>query len=618
MNNLKLTFRPGIDRESTDYGNSGGWYACDKVRFRNGYPEKIGGWVKFTTEAMQGTGRSLFAWSTLTSARFYGVGTNLKYYQIQGTQPVDITPIRRSVTLGTDPFTTGASGSSTITVDDTAHGAVLNDFVTFSGATGFDGIPAGELNIEHQITSIIDVDSYTIEVTSTASAGSVSGGGASVDADYQINVGLDTTVLGDGWGTGGWGEGGWGEASGSLTVSDRLRLWHQDNFGEDLLFNVQDGDIFIKKGADSPATRGTELSAEPGAVDVPVVARQIMVSDIDRHTIAFGCNDIVSSDQDPLLVRWSQQQSNINWLISTTTTAGSFRINRGSKIIRAIETQNEILVFTDVSLHSVRYLGPPFTFGQTRIGVNVSLLAPNAVVTNGSQAFWMGRGVFYVYDGLIRAMDCKINDFVFNQINENQLEKIFTGINRLDDEVFWFIPTGTDENDFYVVYNYLQDIWYYGTIDRTAWIDSHFESTPLAVSPDGFVYLHENGADDGSTMPVTAIEAHIESSNFELGEGDRFMYIRRHIPDINFRNSTASLPEVTVTLSARSYQGENYVDSVNGAIVQTSVIPVDTYTTKNDIRLRGRAIQYRIESTETGVQWRQGVPRLEIRPDGRR
>lgn len=619
LKNLKLSFRPGINRESTDYGNTGSWFDCDKVRFRDGYPEKIGGWVRFTVEAVIGTGRSLFGWSTLSSAVYYGVGTNLKYYQLAGGLPYDITPLRRTVTLGADPFTTGASGSSTITVTDIANGAVAGDFVTFSGATGFDGILAADLNGEQEIVEIIDSDTYTFTVSSTAVAGGVSGGGAVVEAEYQVNTGLDRTVLGDGWGTGTWGDGGWGEPSEDLTDSDRLRIWYQDNFGEDLLFNVRDAGIYIKKGVQDPATRGTLLSDEIGAVDVPTTCRQVLVSDVDRHVLAFGCNGAFSSIRDPLLIRWSDQESAVNWDVAdTTTTAGSLRIDRGSEILRAIETQNETLVFTDTSLHSIRYVGPPFTFGQTRLGVNISLISPNAVATNGSQAYWMGQGVFYVYDGLIQQLDCEIEDFVFSRINNSQLEKICTGLNRREGEVTWFIPTTTSENDFYVTYNYKYKIWYYGTLGRTAWIDSRFETTPLAVSPDGFVYQHEIGADDGSTMPVTPISAYIESSDFEIGDGDQFIYMRRHIPDVTFRNSSNAMPAITVTLSARNYPGAAPYNSVSADVTQTATVPVTQSTQKNDIRLRGRSFQYRIDSSDVGVEWRIGSPRIEIGTDGRR
>lgn len=618
---FRLTLRPGINREATAYANSGGWFDCNLVRFRQGFPEIFGGWQRFTSEAMLGTGRNIWPWVSLAGERFYAIGTNLKYYQIRGGVPIDVTPIRRTQTLGTDPIEIISNdGTDTLVrLTDNNHGAFVNDYVTFSGVVGpIGGLDASVFNAEHQIIDIIDDNEYEIEVTGVGSP--ATGGGNAVEAAYQVNTGLNDTVLGAGWGTDSWNSGAWGEASDDLTVADRLRIWHEDNFGEDLIFNIRDGAIFYKDLSTGITARGVELQSVPGANEVPVIGRQVLVSDVDRHVLLFGTNPVNSTVQDPLLVRWSDQEDPFNWEITTTTTAGELRIESGSEIIRAIESRGEILVFTDATVHSLRFVGDPDVFGQTRIGTNVSLIGPNAVTTDGVSVFWMSRGGFYRHTGQIQELRCDIKDFVFENVNISQSGKIASGINRLHSEVIWFMPwQQAEENNFYVVYNYELDIWYYGFIPRTAWVDARYESTPLAVSPDGFLYAHEVGVNDNSQVPPVPLNAYLESSDMELGTGDEFIYIRRLLPDITFVGSTAPDPRVTIQMEVRNYQGDEYADQERPDIARVTAGPPEQYNgVIDDVRMRGRYMRYRIESNQLGVRWRSGIPKLQVQPDGRR
>jgi len=618
----KLQFKPGINREGTNYSNSGGWFDCDKIRFREGFPENIGGWVKLTDSAFLGIARSIHPWSALDGNQLYGMGTHLKYYIVEGGATIDITPIRRTVTLGVDPITTDAAGSAVLIITDTNHGAAKEDFVTLSGATGpIDDIPVSEINVEHQITELVDANTYQITVTTTATAGSVSGGGAAVVAEYQINTGLNTTIIGLGWGADPWGAGGWGDAAITTTVGTKLRLWSEDNFGEDLIICPRDGSIYLfdTSVGISSTNRADEISGIAGQVDAPTVAREVMVSNNDRHVIAFGTNDVGSAVQDLLLIRWADQEDNLNWEQLTTTTAGTLRLNTGSEIITAREVRDEILVWTDASLHSMRFLGPPFTFGQRLVAPNTSLVGPNAVIAFDDFTAWMGVDQFYIYSGRVAPLHCTVEDFVFKRLNRGQLQKVYAGTNQNEAEIIWLYPsTASEEVDSYVIYNYEQNIWYYGTIVRTAWQDRYFEETPIAAGDDGFVYIHENGCDDGSTTPATAINAFVESSDFEIGEGYHFSFIRRLLPDITFDGSVADMPQATVTITPREFLGTTYDTGDASAITRSATVPVEQFNDQFHIRLRGREIKYRVESNQLGVFWRQGIPRLDIRPDGRR
>ena len=618
---LKLTLRPGINREATAYSNTGGWYDCNLVRFRQGFPESFGGWQRFTRDVMEGTARSVFAWTSLSGEQLYAVGTNLKYYVVRGGAPVNVTPIRRTQMLGNDPLTVlDNDGVNTrVQINDPIHGAFLNDFVILSGVAGtVGGLDAAVFNVEHQIAEIVDPDNVIIVVPGTGTT--ASGGGNAIQAQYEANTGLNSTVLGAGWGTDAWGAGGWGEISEDLTIADRLRIWHEDNFGEDLIFNVRDGGIYYKDLSTGVAARGIELQTHPQANQVPVVAKQVLVSDVDRHVFLFGTNPVQSTVQDPLLLRWSDQENPFDWEITTTTTSGELRIESGSEIIRAIESRGEILVFTDSTVHSLRFVGAPDVFGQIRVGTNTSIIGPNAVTTDGVSVFWMGRGSFYRYTGQVQELRCDVKDFVFQNVNETQGDKIFAGINRLHSEVLWFMPfQGAQENNFYVAYNYALDIWYYGFMPRTTWLDSRFEPNPLSAGPDGYLYAHEVGASDTSTVPPTPINSYIESSDIELDTGDDFMFVRRMLPDITFDGSTSADPRVTVQLEARNYQGELYNTQKSPRVSRIAVGPPEQFNgLRNNVRLRGRYVRYRIENNDVGVRWRSGITKLQVQADGKR
>mgnify|MGYP003624207137 CR=1 FL=1 len=703
----KLQFRPGVNRETTSYSNEGGWFDMDKVRFRFGYPEKIGGWIKSSVSTFLGTCRALHPWVALDGTNYLGVGTHLKYYINQGGAYNDITPIRLVTSAGDLTFSasantlaaaatatvttltlTSSSGfptsgrikinneiityaalngnnltgcvrgvsdtiaaahsssdavlCATIVVADSAHGALENDFVTFSGSASLGGnLTAAIINQEYQITTIVSVNSYQVEARITESISSITesyglnqtyvfastsdsnNGGSSVVGAYQINTGLDTTIVGNGWNAGGWSRGTWGSAADLTTSGDTLRIWSHDNFGEDLIINVRDADIFYwDKSASSENTfdRAVELASISGANKAPVIAKQIIVSDIDRHVIAFGCDSETNPGvQDPLLIRFSDQENILEWQSLKTNTAGDLRIGSGSKIITAVETRQQVLVFTDVSLHAMQYLGPPFTFGINSISEGITIASPLSAIAVEDNVFWMGAEEFYVYGGTVQRLPCSVRDYVFSNINNGQLEKVTVGVNSAFSEVTWFYPSASsEENDSYVTYNYAQKIWYYGTMSRTVWLDRGVNIDPIAASPDHFLYLQEIGFDDGSTSPATAISSYIESSQMDLGDGEQFAFMRRLIPDITFRNSTASIPSATMTLKVRNFPGGEYLDSNSNSITKTASVPVEQYTEQVFVRLRGRSFAFRIASEDTGVAWRLGSPRVDIRPDGRR
>lgn len=623
---IKIQFRPGVNRETTDYANTGGWYDINLARWVSQSPQSMGGWQRFTSAPVLGTMRSLFPWSTLDGQRYYATGTNLKYYVIRGNEPVDVTPIRRTVTLAADPFQTSGAGSTTIIVTDVFNESVANDFVTFSGATGpISGIPASEFNIEHQIISIIDDDHYTITVTTPAAAGGVNGGGAAVVAEYQINVGLDTTVLGNGWGTGPYGIGGWGEGSDTNVVTDQLRLWTEDNFGEDLLFNPRDGGIYFKDMSANVADRAVNITSLSASGNIPIIARQVLVSDNDRHVLAFGTNTIGTAIQDRLLVRWSASENLTDWTPDTINTAGSLRFDGGSEFLKAVETTTETLVFTDITLHSMRFIGPPYTFGQTRIGTNVQLIGPNAVTSTGAITAWMANGLFQIYDGVVRDLPCDVRSYVFGILNTTQSGKIVAGVNRQFKEIIWLMPVnGSEENNFYVICN-VEDtsnpIWYYGDYNsagRTSWIDAWFETTPLAGAPDGYIYAHEIGATDGSDGGQIMLNSYLKSSVFELGNGENFMLVSRLIPDVEFVDSTTTTPQVTFTFEKRDYPGSAFVTGPTAPVDRTVAIPIEQYTPKVDRRFRTRSVQFGIATTSVGTRWQLGAPRLYANPDGQR
>lgn len=614
-----LRFNPGINRELTSFANEGGWVDGDKIRFRAAFPETIGGWSQFNGIPFLGTARSLHPWSTLSGKQLLGFGTESKYYLMEGSEPLDITPLRLTTTAGTTSFS-ATSGSSTIVVSHLLHGALLNAFVTFSGAVTLGGaITDVVLNAEHQITRIIDTNSYEIVVSATATAGDIGDGGALTVAAYQLNPGLSTVTFGTGWGTGAWSRGTWGSSATTSVATGQLAIWSQDNFGEDLIFNVRDGGIYYWDASLGTSSRGINISDLPGSFSAPTIARTVLVSERDRHTIAFGCDpEFDPGVQDPLIIRFSDQENVLEWRSLETTTAGELRIGTGSGIVTALQTKQQIVIFTDISVHTMQFIGAPFTFGLSEVSTNISIVGPNAAVAAGDSVFWMGAGEFYAYSGQVQQVDCTVKEYVFSDINVAQLEKVAAGHNAAFSEIWWFYPSAaSQENDKYVVFNYAQGIWYYGTLARSAWVDKGSYKYPLAADPSGTIFYHEFGLDDGSENPPIAINAYIESSAVDLSEGDQFMFASRLLPDITFRSSGFT-PLATFTIKAKNFPGGSLFGDDATITLRTAVVPVEQFTTQTYVRIRGRAMALRVESNQIGTSWRLGVPRLDIRTDGRR
>jgi hypothetical protein len=616
----KFVFRPGINRETTAYANEGGWWDGNLVRFRAGKPESIGGWTRYTRAQMLGTGRSLLTWTALDGTIYTGCGTNLKYYVVRGGSLSDITPLRETTTSGAVTFA-ATNGSSVITVSDTSNGVLLGDFVTFSGAASLGGnVTAGILNAEHRVTRVVDANTYEITVSVTANASDIGNGGASVIGAYQINIGLDTSVFGTGWGTGAWSRGTWGSGSTTTVPGAQLRIWSQDNYGEDLIICVQDGGIYYWDKSLGLASRAVALEDLAGAQAAPTVAKTVIVSERDRHVIAFGCDpEATPGVQDPLVIRFSDQENPAEWRTLPTTTAGELRIGTGSEIIGAIQTKQQVIIFTDVSVHAMQYIGDPFTFGLQEVSSSISLISPNAMVAVGDVVYWMGKNEFYAYDGAVVQIPCDVKEYVFSGMNIQQQLKVYAGHSSSFSEVWWFYPSSSSqENDSYVVYNYEQRVWYYGTLPRTSWQDRNVLSFPLAVSPDGYIYYQESGLNDGSANPPVALAPYIESSVVDMGEGDQFMFATRVIPDITFRNSTNDTPTATLTIKARNFPGGAYFASDSDPITKTASLPVEQFTNELYVRLRGRSMSLRIESNQLNTAWRLGDPRLDMRTDGRK
>jgi len=616
----KLVFNPGINRETTAYANEGGWWDGNLVRFRAGKPETIGGWTRFTSAPSLGTGRAIMTWTTLNGTVYSALGTNLKYYVVQGSTLRDITPIRATTAAGGVTFA-ATNGSAVLTVTDVAHGAVTHDFVTFSGAASLGGlVTATVLNAEHQITTILSPDSYQITLSVTANASDTGDGGASVVGAYQINTGLDTSVYGTGWGTGPWSRGTWGSSFSTSDSSAQLRIWSHDNYGEDLLFCVRGGGIYYWDASTGLAVRGVALSSLAGSNKAPTVATSILVSERDRHVIAFGCDpEATPGVQDPLTIRFSDQENLLEWETTSTTTAGELRIGTGSGIISAVQTKQQIIVFTDASLHAMQYVGDPFTFGVQEVSTSVSIMGPNAAVAVGDAVYWMGRSEFYVYDGAVAQIPCDVKEYVFNGLNDSQGLKVYAGHVSAFSEIWWLYPsTESQENDRYVIYNYEQRIWYYGAMPRTAWVDRGIRGNPMAVSPDGYIYYQESGLNDGSSVPSLPLNAYVESSAVDMGEGDAFMFATRIIPDMTFRNSTSANPAVTLIIKARNFPGGAYFGQEDDPVTKTATLPVEQFTTQLYTRLRGRSLSLRIESNLLDVAWRLGDPRIDVRSDGRK
>lgn len=759
----KIQFRPGINKETTSYSNENGWFDSDLIRFRKGYPEKMGGWTKLSSSTILGVPRSLHTWAALDGSKYMGVGTESKFYIEEGGGYNDITPLRTTTTLGTNPFTTGSSGTGTVTVTAPSHGAVDGDFVTFSGATTTDGITAAQLNLEFEIT-LIDQNSYTISTAGSASSGSTAGGGSSVSAAYQINTGLNTVVSGTGFGAGQWGgtvtsfsqttlagggindsvtsitltsatdfqtasttisadvtltsttitvasatnlpekgtikinsenikfgnrsgttlsdlsraqDGttkathtsgdtvtyvgviliedelilytgkstntlnagvvrgargtsaaahsagvnvseahdfvGWGEsASTSATSGSNIRLWSQDNWGEDVAMAVFDGTPYYWDKTLGLSARATDLASQTGASDAPTITRRIMVSGADRHLVCFGCNPINETDQDLLMVRWSSQGSFVDWTPTATNTAGSNRISSGSEIVSAQKTRQEMLIWTDTSLHAMRFTGPPFTFSFSMLANNISIIGPNAVAAIGDRIFWMDRENFYAYAGSIQVVPCTVLRYIFDDINLDQSFKFFAAPNKMFDEVFWFyVSSGQTEIDRYVKFNFTGNTWDIGTLSRTAWVDTGIHDNPRGagdVSSTNYIYVHENGEDDDGS----AMTSYIQSSDFDLApDGEQYMFMSRLIPDISITDSSAdSSGSVNYIIKTRNYPGDSYTTNSTNSVTPT--------TQQSFLRARARQAALRVESSTTDIAWTLGDLRIEARPDGRR
>ena len=701
----KILFKPGVNKENTRYTTEGGWYEADKVRFRQGNPEVIGGWEPLSVLTYQGVCRSLWNWTSLGGSNLIGVGTNLKFYILQGTEYYDITPIRATVTINSNPFA-ATNGSATITVTDTSHGCVTGDFVTFSGAVGLGGnITAAVLNKEYQVT-VLTANTYTFTATATANATDFSGspgGGSSVVATYQVNVGAATPVPLTGWGAGSWGQTGttWGNSGTSTTA---LRLWNQNNYGEDLVFGPRSGGIYYWTQNNGTGVRGVLLNSLGGTVsftsasptvvtssiiytegaalqfaattalptgisaattyyaydvngntfklldsagneintsstgtgvyvslivDVPTVQNNLTVSDTSRFIITFGCNDYNESELDPMLIRWSAQNDPYNWTPDPTNQAGFVRISHGSEIVAVVQTRQEVFVFTDSAAYSLQYLGPPYVWAPQLLGDNISVMSPNAAVIASGIVYWMGVDKFYSYDGRIQTLNCDLRRYVFSDINQEQALQVFSGTNEGFNEVWWFYCSANSTIvDRYVIYNYLEKIWYYGTMERTAWLDSGLQPYPIAAkytssTATGVMLNHETGLNDNTTGTATAINAYISSSEFDIGDGHNFGFVWRVLPDLTFENATSTptgtLPSVSMTLYGLANSGSGVTSTAAQPVAKSNTYVItEQFTGMIFTRMRGRQMIFKIASNQINTCWQLGAPRIDIRPDGRR
>ncbi len=711
-----LKFKPGIVSDITSYSNEGGFVDGDKVRFRFGFPEKFGGWEKYSPNQYLGSARRLHNWVALDGSDFMGIGTHLKYYIEEGQTFNDVTPIRNTTGAGDITFA-ATNGSTTITVTDPAHGANEKDFVTFSGAATLGGtITATILNAEFQITRLISSNAYEITSSVAANSSDTGNGGSSVVGAYQINVGLDNTVGGTGWGAGQWsgttsgalatqlaealdasetaidvdsatgitagdlilieeelitvgtissntlGTGGgpstrgasgtaaathadntlvrlatgnadsandfvgWGNAASVTVPGAQIRLWSHDNFGEDIIINPRDGGLFYWDKTNGLGNRAVELSATStysGETSVPTVAKQVLVSDQDRHVIVFGCDGLGANSsatqgngvQDPLLIRFSSQENPVDFFPTATNTAGDLRLGGGSTFVQAVETKQQILVFTNKTLHAMKFIGPPFTFGLQELSKNITIMSPFSAIAVEDAVYWMGVDTFYVYaGGQTIQLPCTVKDKVFLDFNFEERDKVHVGLNSEFSEILWFYPSSAGtEIDKYVAYNYLEKVWYYGTLVRQAWLDRGIRNLPQATG-NQYLYNHEVGFDDDGS----AMTSFIESSAIDIGDGDKFLFIKQVIPDITFNGSTSVNPDVSFTMKTRNNPGANFNETTQVTTQRSATSPVEQFTEKLNYRLRGRSFALRIDSTSLGTKYKLGTPRVDIRQDGRR
>lgn len=620
-----VTFKPGVNRENTRYYNETGWYESQLVRFRQGSPEVIGGWTPLTTATFLGTCRALFDWVSLGGAKLIAVGTNLKYYIEQGAQYYDITPIAETTTGGATFAAT--DGLTTLVVhDDDYNEYVVGDFVTFSGAVSLGGnITAAVLNQEYQIISIDPVTGdYTIDTGVTANASDVGDGGASVVAAYQINVGPEFQIPRVGWGAGTWGSGAWGVG---VSSDLELRLWSQANYGEDLIFGPRYGPIYywdVTGGVTN--NRAILLQDVTTSYDVPVTQHYILVSDVSRFVFAFGCNPIGSSAADPMLIRWSDQEDAWNWTPAATNQAGEIRLSHGSEISTALQTRQEILVWTDIALYSLQYVGAPVVWNTQLMSDNISIIGPNAAATAAGKVYWMGKDKFYVYDGNVNTLRCDLRRYIYDDIDLDQGYQVCSGTNEGFNEIWWFYCSlNSTVVDKYVIYNYQEDIWSYGELGRTAWLDATTTGgKPLAATYNHTLVTHEVGCCDNTTGTNVAMHAWITSAEFDADDGHNFSFMYRMLPDLTFQNSTATNPTATITVTPLRNSGAGYNDpasvagSSNAQVVRTAIVPVEQFTGQVFVRVRGRQFVFKIESNQLGTTWQLGKMRLDLRNDGRR
>ena len=642
----KLQLRPGVNKESTSLANEGTWFEMDKVRFRSGYPEKLGGWVLDNgvpltglmppTGSYWGVARSLWNWVTLDGYNLLGVGTNLKYYiqPSSGGTFYDVTPIRDTSAVASNAFTT-VNSSTTVTVNDTAHGANTGDFVTISGVGGaINGIPAAALNLEFRIT-VLNANTYTITVASPATSSGTTG---AATFTYQISVGPEIYTVQTGWGAGGWGgvtgsatATGWGQSA-SVGLDSQLRLWSQASYGQDLIINPRGGALYLWKVNANPLIydRAVLLSSgspSPYTTDTscPSVCNAVAVSDASRFVIAFGCNDYGETEIDPMLIRWSEQEDYSVWAPAATNQAGSYRLSTGSSIVANLQTRQEILVWTDAAVYSMQYLGPPYVWGFQILGSNISIAGPNAAATAANVTYWMGLDKFYMYSGRVETLYCPLRQYIFGDINLQQQYQFFASTNEGFNEVWWFYCSANSTViDRYVAYNHLEKIWFYGNLSRTAWLDSPLRDYPTAAGYDGQIIYHENGVDDGTTNPPSPIVSYIQSADMDIGDGHNYGFVWRMIPDVTFDGSYVNNPAVTITLRPRQNPGANYGTAPSPEVISAQNYQgqrnyvVQQFTEIVYTRVRGRQMAFKIASDGLGVQWQLGVPKIDLRPDGRR
>jgi hypothetical protein len=569
-----------------------------------------------------GVARSLTNWATLSGQNLLAVGTNLKYYIERGGQYFDVTPIRLTTAAGDVEFA-AVDGSAIITATDVDHGAQQGDFVTFSGAVSLGGnITATVLNREYVIASIIDDDNYTFVATATANSSDSGDGGASVVGAYQIPIGNEIEVPFTGWSAGRWGFGTWG--FGGVTLAP-MRIWSQSNFGEDLFFTYRGGAPFYWDASTGVNTRAVYVSSLGGASDVPVIANIAFVSDIFRFAFCFGANELGAAPLDPMLIRWSDQEDVANWTPTALNQAGSLRLSQGTEIVAVRQARQEVLVWTDSAVYGLQYLGAPEVWGAQLLGANITVVSPNATIYANNVAYWMGIDKFYYYDGTVKTLPCTVRSYVFNDINKEQFNQVVCGTNEQFDEVWWFYPSaGATQNNRYVVYNYIDNIWYYGTLSRSAWIDADLRDNPIAATYSNNLVFQEFGVDCNELGTANPITATITSGEFDIDDGDRFMLINRILPDMTFVGSTADAPSATMTILPLENSGSGYYNPLSvggnstGTITRITTVPIEQFTGQVFVRIRGRQIAVKIESTGLGVTWKLGKPRLDIRSDGRR